>query len=81
MRRRPLPIPRSRGHSRKRRVALAHRRFPASRAVCVLSPAAALVEAEGAFNMYSTDKEVAQAVRNAFVKKVRSKLAARRFYY
>ena len=40
------------------------------RATCVCAPAAALTETEYAFLHLNTEKEVAQAVRNAFVKKV-----------
>ena len=38
-------------------------------ALVLCSRAAALSEAEHAFSHFNTDKEVAQAVRNAFVKK------------
>ena len=48
-----------------------HSRVPSMVFVC----AAALTETEYAFTNLNTEKEVAQAVRNAFVKKVRRRHA------
>jgi uncharacterized membrane protein len=55
-----------------RRLTLSAVLTPRFFAVLFAVPAAALSEAEHAFATFNTEKEVAQAVRNAFVKKVRS---------